>query len=122
MTAQKPIPSGFGFSSTAPEVLAGRDLTGKTAIVTGGYAGIGLETTRVLGEAGATVIVPARSAGKARANLEGIPRVELGAIDLLEPESIDAFAKGFLATGRQLDLLINNAGIMACPLTRDGRG
>ncbi|SIO16526.1 NAD(P)-dependent dehydrogenase, short-chain alcohol dehydrogenase family [Singulisphaera sp. GP187] len=121
-TQQKPIPSKFGFISTAEEVLGGQDLSGKTVIVTGGYAGLGLETTRVLSEAGATVIVPARSAERARANLAGLPRVELGALDLLNPESIDAFAEGFLASGRPLDLLINNAGIMACPLARDSRG
>jgi NAD(P)-dependent dehydrogenase (short-subunit alcohol dehydrogenase family) len=119
---QKPIGSGFGFSSTAEEVLGGKDLSGKTVIVTGGYAGIGLETTRVLSEAGATVVVPARSAEKARANLRGIPRVELASLDLLDPASIDAFAEGFLAGGRPLDLLVNNAGIMACPQACDRRG
>ena len=103
-------------------MLGGKDLSGKTVIVTGGYAGIGLETTRVLSEAGATVIVPARSAEKARANLEGFPRVELAALDLMNPESIDAFAESFLASGRPIDLLINNAGVMACPLSRDSRG
>jgi NAD(P)-dependent dehydrogenase (short-subunit alcohol dehydrogenase family) len=122
VSQQKPVGSGFGFSSTAEEVLGGRDLSGKLAIVTGGYAGLGLETTRILSGAGATVIVPARSAEKARANLAGIPRVELASIDLLDPASIDAFAEGFLASGRPLDLLINNAGIMACPQASDGRG
>lgn len=119
---QKPIRSGFGFSTTAEEALGARDLTGKVAIVTGGYAGLGLETTRVLKKAGATVIVPARTAEKARANLKGIPGVEIGAVDLLDPGSIDAFAESFLASGRPLHLLINNAGIMACPLSRDARG
>ena len=119
---QKPIGSGFGFATTAEEALGGKELSGKTAIVTGGYAGIGLETTRVLSAAGATVIVPARSAEKARANLLGIPRVELAEFDLLDPASIDAFAEGFLAGGRPLDLLINNAGIMACPQACDLRG
>jgi NAD(P)-dependent dehydrogenase (short-subunit alcohol dehydrogenase family) len=119
---QKPIRSGFGFTTTAAEALGGKDLSGKTVIVTGGYSGIGLETTRVLSEAGATVIVPARSAEKARANLAGLPRVELAALDLLNPGSIDAFAEDFLAGGRPLDLLINNAGVMACPLSRDSRG
>jgi NAD(P)-dependent dehydrogenase (short-subunit alcohol dehydrogenase family) len=121
-TQQKPIQSGFGFTSTAEEVLGNNDLSGKTVIVTGGYAGLGLETTRVLSGAGATVIVPARSAEKARVNLEGLERVELAALDLMNPESIDAFAKDFLASGRPIDLLINNAGIMACPLARDSRG
>jgi NAD(P)-dependent dehydrogenase (short-subunit alcohol dehydrogenase family) len=119
---QAPIPSGFGPTTTTPEVLKGIDLTGKTAIVTGGYAGIGLETTRVLAEAGATVIVPARTPDKARQALSGIPRVEQSRMDLLDPASIDAFAREFLAGDRPLHMLINNAGIMATPLTRDSRG
>jgi len=121
-TSQQPIRSGFGAASTAEEVLRGIDLSGSTAIVTGGYSGIGLETTRVLSAAGATVIVPARTPDKARANLAGLPRVESAALDLLDPASIDAFARGFLAGGRPLHLLIHSAGVMATPLTRDGRG
>jgi NAD(P)-dependent dehydrogenase (short-subunit alcohol dehydrogenase family) len=121
-TLQKPIGSGFGAASTAADVIKGIDLSGKVAIVTGGYSGIGLETTRVLSKAGATVIVPARSAEKARSNLEGLPRVELAALDLMNPESIDSFAQAFSASGRPIDLLINNAGVMASPLSRDGRG
>jgi NAD(P)-dependent dehydrogenase (short-subunit alcohol dehydrogenase family) len=121
-TQQKPIGSGFEATSTADEVIRGIDLKGKVAIVTGGYSGIGTETTRVLSEVGATVVVPARSAEKARANLEGIPGVEIAALDLMNPQSIDAFAEEFLASGRPLHLLINSAGIMACPLSRDVRG
>ena len=119
---QAPLPSGFGPTSTAREVLGGARLDGKIAIVTGGYAGIGLETTRAFADAGATVIVPARSADKARANLTGVPRVELESLDLAEPSSVDAFASRFLASGRPLHLLIDNAGIMAAPLSRDARG
>jgi NAD(P)-dependent dehydrogenase (short-subunit alcohol dehydrogenase family) len=119
---QQPIHSGFNASSTADEVIRGMDLTGKVAIVTGGNAGIGLETTRVLAAAGATVIVPARDTEKARKNLQGMARVELVALDLIDPASIDAFAEGFLASGRALHLLINNAGIMWVPLRRDSRG
>ncbi|SOE95451.1 NAD(P)-dependent dehydrogenase, short-chain alcohol dehydrogenase family [Burkholderia sp. D7] len=123
MTArQTPLHSGFGSTSTAAEVIAGIDLHGKTAIVTGGYSGIGLETVRVLAQAGATVIVPARAPDKAREALRDIARTEVSRIDLLDPVSIDAFAEHFIATGRPLDLLINNAGIMAAPLTRDARG
>ncbi|GGG72652.1 oxidoreductase [Paenibacillus radicis (ex Gao et al. 2016)] len=122
ITPQQPIPSGFGPQSTAQEALGGRDLSGKTVIVTGGYSGIGLETTRVLAEAGATVIVPARTLEKAKASLDGIPRVELEELDLLDPASIDAFAQRFLDSGRALDILVNNAGIMAAPLVRDARG
>ena len=121
-TTQAPIHSGFGPTTTAREVLQGIDLTGKVAIVTGGYSGIGLETTRALAEAGATVIVPARTPDKARQALSNIPGVEQGRLDLLDPASINAFASEFLASGRPLHILINNAGIMAAPLTRDSRG
>lgn len=120
-TAQTPIHSGFSAASTADEVIAGIDLTGKTAIVTGGYSGIGTETARVLRAAGARVIVPARDLVKAHKNLEGID-VEIAEMDLADPASIDAFAGAFLAGGSPLHILINNAGIMACPLTRDARG
>ncbi len=121
-TGQKPLKSGFGAKTTAREVLAGLDLTGKTAIVTGGYSGVGLETARALAEAGATVIVPARTPEKARAALTGIPRVEMETLELIDPASIDAFAGRFLESERPLDILINNAGIMAPPLRRDARG
>lgn len=122
ITPQAPIPSGYGPQTTAREALAGLDLSGKIAIVTGGYSGVGLETTRALAEAGATVIVPARTMEKAHTLIADIPRVELEELDLIAPDSIDAFAQRFLNTGRQLDMLINNAGIMAPPLVRDSRG
>lgn len=119
---QNPLGSGFNANSTATEVIKGIDLTGKIAIVTGGNSGIGLETTKVLAAAGAKVIVPARDIEKARKNLEGIPDVEIQAMDLSSPKTIDAFAEKFLATGRALHLLINNAGVMWVPLKRDSRG
>ena len=119
---QKPIGSGFSATSTASDVMKGITLTGKIAIVTGGHTGIGLETTKVLAAAGATVIVPARDIEKAKKNLQGIASVELASLDLINPNSIDAFAEKFLASGRPLHLLINNAGIMWVPLRRDSRG
>lgn len=123
MTRQAPIGSGFGSTTTAAEVLEGVDLSGKVAIVTGGYSGIGLATTKALSDAGATVLVPARNREKARDALRGIPRVEQRAMDLLDPASIDAFADAFLSTRRSLDILINNAGIMRTPeLQLDRRG
>jgi NAD(P)-dependent dehydrogenase (short-subunit alcohol dehydrogenase family) len=106
----------------AREALGGRDLKGKTVIVTGGYSGLGLETTKALAGAGATVIVPARTPEKARTALAGIAQVEQEALDLADPASIAAFAARFLASKRKLDLLINNAAIMASPLMRDARG
>src|SRR4051812_20846272 len=121
-TTQAPIHSGFGAHTTAREVLAGRRLDGVLAVVTGGYAGIGLETTRALAEAGAKGVVPPRSAEKARNALEDVDGVELESLDLTDPASIDGFAARFLASGRTLHLLVNNAGIMATPLVRDARG
>ncbi len=118
---QHPIGSGFGAASTAEEAIRGIDLSGKTAIVTGGYSGLGRETARVLRAAGAAVIVPARDIARAAAALEGID-VDIQPMDLLDPASIDAFAARFLAGGRPLHILVNSAGIMACPLTRDARG
>lgn len=121
-TPQHPLPSGFGRTTTAREAAGGADLSGKLAVVTGGYAGIGLETTRVLVESGATVVVPARDVDKARRALQGIPRTEVHALDLADPDTIDAFADAFAATGRAVDLLIANAGVMATPLAHDARG
>lgn len=121
-TAQKPIGSGFGAATTAAEVIQGCHLSGKVAIVTGGYAGIGLETTRALLSAGANVIVPARDLEKATKALSALPGASVEALDLMDPASIDTFADGFLASGQPLHILVNNAGIMANPLTRDARG
>ncbi|WET67809.1 SDR family NAD(P)-dependent oxidoreductase [Sphingobacterium sp.] len=118
---QQPIGSGLNAKSTANDVIQNIDLTGKTAIVTGGNTGIGLETTRILAAAGATVIVAARDIDKAKKNLEGISNIEIAAMDLMSPASIDAFAENFVASGRPLHLLINNAGIMWVPLRRDER-
>ena len=119
---QQPLGSGFNATSTTNDVIKGIDLTGKVAIVTGGNTGIGLETTKTLAAAGATVIVPARDIEKAKRNLTGISNVTLESMDLMNPGSIDAFAEKFLASGRPLHLLINNAGIMWVPLRKDSRG
>jgi NAD(P)-dependent dehydrogenase (short-subunit alcohol dehydrogenase family) len=121
-TPQAPIGSGFGAATTAAEVVKGVDLTGKVAIVNGGYSGIGIETVRALGSAGAKVIVPARDSERAKANLADMPEVMLDTMDLLDPASIDAFAKHFLSMNDTLHILVNNAGIMAAPLARDARG
>ena len=121
-TPQAPIGSGFGAASTSAEVIAGRDLTGKTVVVTGGYSGIGVETVRAFYSAGAKVVVPAHDMGKAKANLADMPDVHLVTMDLLDPSSIDAFAEQFLRGDEKLHILVNNAGIMAPPLARDARG
>ena len=122
MTQQAPHPSGFGMRSTATDVLAAVDLAGRNVIVTGGYSGIGVETTRALAAAGTHVTVPARTPDKARAALAGLANVELAALDLMDPASIDAFARNWLAHHGALHILICNAAIMAAPLVRDSRG
>jgi NAD(P)-dependent dehydrogenase (short-subunit alcohol dehydrogenase family) len=121
-TAQHKIGSGFGATSTADDVLAGIDLQGKLAVVTGGYSGIGLETTRALTKAGAHVVVPARRRSTAEEALAGLDGVEVDELDLGDLESVRAFAERFLASGRTIDIMIDSAGIMACPETRVGPG
>ncbi|MGC0419009.1 oxidoreductase [Embleya sp. AB8] len=121
-TTQHRIGSGFGAHSTTDDVLAGIDLSGRTALVTGGYSGLGLATTRALTRAGAHVIVPARRAAAAESALREVPGTEVHELDLADQESIRAFAADLLRTARPLDLLIANAGVMACPETRIGPG
>jgi NAD(P)-dependent dehydrogenase (short-subunit alcohol dehydrogenase family) len=121
-TKQAAIHSGYGENTSAREVIGDKRLDGKVAIVTGGYVGVGLETTRALAGAGATVIVPARTPEKARSALAGIDPVELETVELSDPVSVDAFAARFSASGRPLHLLINNAGIMAVPFAKNPHG
>lgn len=122
-TPQAPIHSGFSPASTTSDVIRGINLVGKVAIVTGGYSGLGRETTRTLLSAGARVIVPARDVARARQALDGIGNAEIEEMDLLDPASIDAFARRFVASGLPLHMLINSAGIMALPdLSLDARG
>src|ERR1700754_4555610 len=115
LTPQQPIGSGFGFESTADDVLEGIDLTGKLAIVTGGYSGIGVETTRALAAHGASVIVPARRVDAAKSAVGDIASV--ASLDLGDLDSVRAFADAFLSTNRPVDILLNNAGVMANPET-----
>ncbi|MBO9532719.1 MAG: SDR family NAD(P)-dependent oxidoreductase [Solirubrobacteraceae bacterium] len=114
-SAQHPIGSGFGAKSTAAEVLHGIDLGGKLAIVTGGYSGLGLEITRALTGAGAHVVVPARRPATAHEMVDDMGSVEVAELDLADQVSIAAFAEQFLASGRSIDMLIGNAGVMASP-------
>ena len=111
----------FGPTSTADEVLEGIDLTGRHAVVTGASAGLGVETTRALAARGASVTMAVRDlakAGRVRdAIVAAMPGVhlELRPLDLSSLASVRAFADGLLAERSSLDLLIANAGIMACP-------
>jgi len=122
-TLQKPIGSGFGHGTTVEEIISGTDLSGKNYIVTGGYSGIGLEDVRVLAGAGALVTVPARNRKKAEAALSGLSgKIEIADMDLGDLASVRKFAREYADTGRGLHGLINNAGVMACPLSRIGNG
>jgi NAD(P)-dependent dehydrogenase (short-subunit alcohol dehydrogenase family) len=121
--AQTPIDSGFGYRSTAKQVLQGINLSGKVALVTGGYSGLGTETVRALAGAGAKVIVGARRPEKARDDLADVEGdVTILPLDLADPASIDNFAVEVAGLASALHILINNAAIMACPLSRDARG
>ncbi len=119
---QTPLGSPFGATSTAAQVVAGIDLAGRTALVTGGYAGIGLEVVRALVGAGAAVLAPARRPEEAARALAGLPRVEVGRLDLADQREVASYADAVVASGRRLDLVIGNAGIMALPETRTDAG
>lgn len=123
VSPQLPLGSPFGMRSTAREVVAGIDLAGKQVVVTGGYSGIGTETVRALAGAGASVIVGARRPAQAKevlAEVEGA--IEILELDLSDPASIDSFSGGVASQWDRIDILINNAAIMASPLMRDARG
>lgn len=123
-TPQIPLATGYTASSTTLDIIKGTDLTGKLAIVTGGYAGLGLEAARTLASAGARVIVPARDVDRARRAIVEIGGgIEVQPMDLNDPASIDAFARRIVQSGLPLHILINSAGIMAAPeIARDARG
>ena len=122
-SAQEPIASAFGSRCTAADVVAGSDLSGKIAIVTGGSLGLGLETVRALASVGARVIVATRTPEMVRGILEAVVKnVEVEPLDLMAPSSIDRFAARFLASENALSILVNAACITAIPPTRDGRG
>ncbi|WP_408005806.1 SDR family NAD(P)-dependent oxidoreductase [Secundilactobacillus silagei] len=118
---QQPINSPFNFHSTAKQIMKKIDLTGKYAIVTGGYSGIGLVTSLALAHAGAQVTVPARHPDTARELFANEPNITVATLDLMDPHSIDQFADNYLASGHPLHILINSAGIMFPPLRRDSR-
>ena len=123
MSVQASVNSPFGYRSTAAQVVEGIDLSGKTALVTGGYSGLGTETVRALAGAGAQVIVAARRPETARADLAQVAgAITIMPMDLSDPTSIDAFAAAVAEKHAKLDIVINNAAIMACPLAHDARG
>jgi NAD(P)-dependent dehydrogenase (short-subunit alcohol dehydrogenase family) len=114
--------SRFSAASTAGDVLSGIDLTGRTVVVTGGYSGLGLETTRSLIAAGARVIVPARRPAVARTALMGLAGCDVIEMDLLDLPSVRVAAAQIKESVDRLDLLMAIAGVMATPQRHVGPG
>ena len=118
----------FGHDTTADEVLEGIDLTGKLALVTGGASGLGTETARALAARGAHVVIAVRDTEKGAAAAKeiregsGSDKVDVIELDLASLDSIRQCADTFAAIYDRLDLLINNAGVMACPLAHTADG
>jgi NAD(P)-dependent dehydrogenase (short-subunit alcohol dehydrogenase family) len=120
---QHSIETGFGNKSEASEVMSGIDLSGKVALVTGGYSGIGFETVRALTGAGAKVIVPSRDVDRAVTTLDGVIGAEqIGFMDLSDLPSVTRFGEAIAANHPKIDIAIFNAGVMACPLYRTQQG
>ncbi|MFC7934619.1 SDR family NAD(P)-dependent oxidoreductase [Streptomyces sp. NPDC057387] len=122
LTDQQPLGSPFSAAATAEDIVAGHDLSGTTAVVTGGYSGLGLETTRALATAGARVIVPARRPHVARAALQEVKGSEVIPMDLTDLDSVHSAAAHISDRIDQLDLLMAVAGVMATPERRVGPG
>ena len=119
------IKSKFGFTSTAMEVIAGIDLHGKNAIVTGASSGLGIETARALAAAGATVTLPVRNLEKGEqvaADIRATTKNEAVRVALLDLASFDSVRQFTDTFDQPLHILINNAALMACPLTRSPNG
>ena len=112
----------FGAETTTDEVLEGRDLTGLRVLITGASAGLGVETARALTAHGAKVVGAARDLGKAAKATAHIPGIELIELDLASLASVRNCADELNAKGESFDVVIANAGVMACPkgVTADG--
>lgn len=122
------ITSSFGYRTTAAEVAAGHDLSGLNIIVTGAASGIGAQTALALAGAGAHVVMAVRDqiaagaiAGPANSRF-GAARMRVAKLDLSDRKSIASFAAAELERGEAVHVLINNAGVMACPLQRTADG
>ena len=114
--------------STAFEVIEGHNLTGYEVIVTGAASGIGVETARAFAKANARVVIAARDLKKAQEVADDIKKstgndkVEVELLDLASLKSVREFVQRYVAKNRPLNILVNNAGIMACPQGRTEDG
>ncbi|WP_308820076.1 SDR family NAD(P)-dependent oxidoreductase [Pseudonocardia alni] len=122
LNQQTPLQSGFTAASSAEEVIASVDLAGKTALVTGGYSGLGLETTRALAQAGARVLVPARRTALATSRLDGLGGVTVIPMDLADLASVRRACAQVRESEARLDIAIAAAGVMASPERHVGPG
>src|ERR1700755_2693422 len=119
------IRTPFGFRSTAAEVVAGLDLSGKRAVVTGASSGLGIETARALAGAGAQVTLAVRNTGAGArtaadiAATTGRDDLAVAALEVTDPASVAAFASSWEGP---LDILVNNAGVMRTPEQRTPLG
>lgn len=120
--------SGFGRDTTTDEVLEGIDLSGRRFVITGAASGLGRESARALAARGASVVLLARNAERAEEAVAEVgamvPGADLepGVVDLGDLASIRAFAAVYLAGHDAVDVLMNNAGVMACPFGRTEDG
>ena len=120
--------STYGATTTTDEVLRDHDLTGRRYVITGASSGLGEESARALAAKGARVTLLARDPAKAAAAADRITAavpgaaIETGIVDLASFESIRSFAAGYLADHQAIDVLINNAGVMACPQQETANG
>ena len=120
--------ANFGHDTTTDEVLEGIDLTGKKVLITGASGGLGAETARALASKGASVVITARDIAKAQSAVDAIiastgnDDITIETVELGSLASIREFGERWNANHDRLDLLINNAGVMACPqdTTSDG--
>ena len=114
---------GFDVDTTTDEVVAGLDLAGKTIVVTGATSGLGKESARALASTGAEVVLCGRDDAKGQAVVDEIGgATSFQHLDLADLDSVRASADELLARIERLDVLLNNAGVMACPLARTADG
>ena len=114
---------GFDVDTTTDEVVAGLDLAGKTIVVTGATSGLGKESARALASTGAQVVLCGRDDAKGQAVVDEIGgATSFQHVDLADLDSVRASADELLARIERLDVLLNNAGVMACPLARTADG
>jgi NAD(P)-dependent dehydrogenase (short-subunit alcohol dehydrogenase family) len=122
------IPSKFGARTEALEAVQGISLNGRNAVVTGGASGLGLETSRALASAGAHVLLAVRNLDQGQAAAKVLlgdypqARITVAHLDLSDLASVKKFAADWALSAQPLHILINNAAIMACPLTRTVQG